>query len=151
MDKSAKLDKKNQISAFVLFFYIKKYHLPNFIPLFDPEDVAVAFTFTVTLGVLVLVVDALFNALVKPKPNKVPIQSENSDRSLPFQQEDFLKQDIFKAHILKKIQTSKLLFGYFENINILVIIFSTYHYPKLRNNGNMAKNRGVKSTSTIDF
>ena len=133
------------------FFYKKKYHLPNFIPLFDPEDVAVAFTFTVTLGVLVLVVDALFNALVKPKPNKVPIQSENSDRSLPFQQEDFLKQDIFKEHILKKIQTSKLLIGYFENINILVIIFSTYHYPKLRNNGNMAKNRGVKSTSTIDF
>ena len=86
----------------MLFFYIKKYHLPNFIPLFDPEDVAVAFTLTVTLGVLVLVVDALFNALVKPKPNKVPIQSENSDRSLPFQQEDFLKQDIFKAHILKK-------------------------------------------------
>ena len=43
------------------------------------------------------------------------------------------------------------MFGYFEKINILVIIFSTYHYPKLRNNGNMAKNKGVKSTSTMDF
>ena len=81
VDKSATLDKK-QIKVRLCFFYKKKYHLPNFIPLFDPEDVAVAFTLTVTLGVL-LVVDALFNALVKPKPNKVPIQSENSDRSLP--------------------------------------------------------------------
>ena len=87
--------------------------MPNFIPLFDPEDVAVAFTFTVTLGVLVLVVDALFNALVKPKPNKVPIQSENSDRSLPFQQEDFLKQGIFKAHTFKKN----------SNIEIIVWLF----------------------------
>ena len=87
----------------MLFFTKKKYHLPNFIPLFDPEDVAVAFTLTVTLGVLVLVVDALFNALVKPKPNKVPIQSENSDRSLPFQQEDFLK-DFLKPIFLKRFK-----------------------------------------------